>query len=220
MRRECLLTTTRKCVALFAYSNKMNTRTKIAFGILHLLMTHSSPFHPESVCSCCPYHLCGNFPSAATKHQWGTRSSEWARSRGGSDNIPGFRVWRQTFVYMYFEKFSYFYSVQFNGDHAASCITAAQMLFFVMLPGLFKREREEGNLCSLEMNMWSPLVTKSVKSLLQLKLAHLWKADLPSRALQIEKECCVFWSCCTCCQVAWNQTSLKYLHLLFGIIEP
>lgn len=57
------------------------------------------------------------------------------------------------------------YKVQFNGYHAAYCITVAQMLFFVMLPDIFKSEREEGNLYSSEMNMWSPLVLKKCEEL-------------------------------------------------------
>lgn len=31
--------------------------------------------------------------------------------------------------------------VQFNGYHAAYCITVAQMLFFVMLPDIFKKQK-------------------------------------------------------------------------------
>ena len=57
--------------------------------------------------------------------------------------------------------------MQFNGYHAAYCITVAQMLFFVMLPDIFKREREEGNLYSLEMNLWSLLVLKKCEELVR-----------------------------------------------------
>lgn len=57
--------------------------------------------------------------------------------------------------------------MQFNGYRAAYCITVAQMLFFVMLPDMFKREREEGNLYSLEMNMWSLLVFKKCEELVR-----------------------------------------------------
>lgn len=57
--------------------------------------------------------------------------------------------------------------MQFNGYCAAYCITVAQMLFFVVLPAVFKREKEEGNLYSLEMNMWSPLVSKKCEELVR-----------------------------------------------------
>jgi len=60
------------------------------------------------------------------------------------------------------------YEVQLNGDHAACCITVAQTLFFVvMLPDIFKKEREEGNLYPLEMNMWSLLVLKKCEELVR-----------------------------------------------------
>lgn len=74
------------------------------------------------------------------------------------------------------------YKVQFNGYHAAYCITVAQMLLFCNVARHIKREREEGNLYSLEMNMWSLLVLRKCEELVRAE------AGTPL------KGCCVEWS--------------------------
>lgn len=74
--------------------------------------------------------------------------------------------------------------MQFNGYHAAYCITVAQMLFFCNVARRIKREREgeEGNLYSLEMIMWSLLVLRKCEELVRAE------AGTPL------KGCCVEWS--------------------------